>query len=49
MIMSVMSDLLLLGPTFGVKNVTVPLGLWMFERPGKLRLNDSNVNFKSVY
>ena len=25
-------------------NVTVPLGLWMFERPGELRLNHSNVN-----
>ena len=29
--------------------VTVPLGLWMFERPGELWLNHSNVNFKTVY
>ena len=29
--------------------VTVPLGLWMFERPGELRLNHSNVNFRIVY
>ena len=29
--------------------VTVPLGLWMFERPGELRLNHSWFNFKTVY
>ena len=30
-------------------NVTVPLGLWMFERPGELRLKHSNVNFNYIY
>ena len=29
--------------------VTVPLGLWMFERPGELRLNHSNVIFNYFY
>ena len=29
--------------------VTGPLGLWMFERPGELRLNHSNVNFNYFY
>ena len=29
--------------------VTGPLGLSMFERPGELWLNHSNVNFKYVY
>ena len=29
--------------------VIVPLGLWMFERPGELQLNHSYINFKTVY
>ena len=29
--------------------VTVPLGLWMFERPGELWLNHSWFNFRTVY
>ena len=32
-----------------VGDVTVPLGLWMFERPGELRLNHSNVIFNYFY
>ena len=34
---------------YGQKNVTGPLGLWMFERPGELQLNHSNVNFNYIY
>ena len=34
---------------FSCTNVTVPLGLWMFERPGELRLNHSNVIFNYFY
>ena len=30
-------------------SVTGPLRLWLFERPGELRLNHSNVNFKYIY
>ena len=30
-------------------NVTVPLGLWMFERPGELRLNHSWLKFRTIY
>ena len=29
--------------------VTVPLGLWMLERPGELQLNHSWFNFRTVY
>ena len=30
-------------------NVTVPLGLWMFKRPGELRLNHNNVIFNYFF
>ena len=29
--------------------VTVPLGLWMFERPGELRLIHSWFKFRIIY
>ena len=29
--------------------VTGPLGLWMFERPGELRLNHSWLKFRTIY
>ena len=38
-----------LGPYISTFNVTVPLGLWMFERPGELRLNHSRLKFRTVY
>ena len=33
----------------GHDSVTVPLGLWMFERPGELRLNHSWLKFRTIY
>ena len=37
------------GSVPGWDTVTVPLGLWMFERPGELWLNRSWFNFRTVY